>query len=185
MIRPLLLAALGVATVALIAAANGPDISGADEQASDARAAGRLAPELAAGTWINSAPLSLAELRGRVVLVEFWTYSCSNCLRVLPYVAQWHRRYAAQGLVVIGVHTPEFDVERIDGNVRAAVERLHIPFPVLQDNDYRTWEAYGNQFWPALYLIDRTGRIVYHRFGEGSYAQTEAEIRAQLAAAAR
>lgn len=148
-----------------------------------AETAAPVAADINGREWINSAPLSLPKLRGKVVLVEFWTYSCSNCLHVLPYVAQWHERYAGQGLVVIGVHTPEYDYERSSANLRAAVERLQIRFPVVQDNDYRIWNAYANRFWPALYLIDRTGRIVYHHFGEGSYAQTEAAIRAQLATA--
>ncbi|ALN83184.1 ahpC/TSA family protein [Lysobacter antibioticus] len=141
-----------------------------------------VAPDLAGGgSWINSEPLSLPKLRGKVVLVEFWTYSCINCLRVLPHVSQWHQRYAAQGLVVIGVHTPEYGYERVGANVRAAVKRLGIGYPVVQDNGFRIWNAYGNRYWPALYLIDRQGRIVYRHFGEGDYAVTEAAIREQLA----
>lgn len=144
-----------------------------------------LAPEINGGHWINSAPLSLSRLRGNVILVEFWTYSCGNCQRALPQVEAWRERYGASGLVVIGVHTPEFDDERNGAQVRAAIKRLQLRFPIVQDNDYRIWNAYGNRFWPALYLIDHTGRIVYHHFGEGDYARTEAEIRAQLAAAHR
>ena len=141
-----------------------------------------VAPDLAGGgSWINSEPLSLPKLRGKVVLVEFWTYSCINCIRVLPHVSQWHQRYAAQGLVVIGVHTPEYGYERVGANVRAAVKRLGIGYPVVQDNGFRIWNAYGNRYWPALYLIDRQGRIVYRHFGEGDYAVTEAAIREQLA----
>ena len=143
------------------------------------------APDIRGRPWINSAPLSLARLKGRVILVDFWTYACGNCRRALPYVASWHERYAASGLVVIGVHTPEFDDERIDANVRAAVKRLGIRYPVVEDNDYRIWNGWCNRFWPALYLIDHTGRIVYHHFGEGDYTRTEAEIRALLAAANR
>jgi thiol-disulfide isomerase/thioredoxin len=139
-----------------------------------AGASAPMAPAIAGGDWINSVPLSQAWLRGKVVLVEFWTYACGNCLRVLPHVARWHERYAGQGLIVIGVHTPEYDFERVGANVRAAVARLGIRYPVVLDNAYINWNAWGNQFWPALYLIDRQGRIVYHHFGEGGYEQTEA-----------
>lgn len=131
--------------------------------------------------WINSPPLRMSQLRGKVVLVEFWTYACINCLHVQPHVNRWHARYRDQGLAVIGVHTPEYDYEHLTGNVRAAVERLGIDYPVAQDNDYATWNAYGNRFWPALYLIDRDGRIVYRHYGEGDYDKTEAMIRELLA----
>jgi thiol-disulfide isomerase/thioredoxin len=140
------------------------------------------APEFAGiGQWINSPPLTMAGLRGKVVLVEFWTYECINCLHVMPQVKQWHERYKDQGLVVVGVHTPEFDEERVTNNVRKAVTQFGIPYPVAQDNDYRTWEAYRNRFWPALYLVDREGRIVYRHYGEGDYAETESRIRQLLA----
>ena len=131
--------------------------------------------------WLNGPPQTLASLKGQVVLVEFWTYSCINCLHVLPHVSQWHQRYRDQGLVVIGVHTPEYDEEKDLDHLRAAVRRLGIAYPVAQDNDYRTWDAYGNRFWPALYLIDRQGRLIYQHYGEGDYAQTEARIREALA----
>ncbi|SEL13013.1 Thiol-disulfide isomerase or thioredoxin [Pseudoxanthomonas sp. GM95] len=134
------------------------------------------------GQWINSSPLSLPQLRGKVVLVEFWTYSCINCIHVLPHVKQWHADFHDQGLVVVGVHTPEYAYEKQTHNLQAAVQRFGITYPVAQDNDYRTWSAYGNQYWPALYLIDADGRIVYQHFGEGGYAQTEAKIRQLLAA---
>lgn len=133
------------------------------------------------GPWHNSPPLTLQQLRGQVVLVEFWTYTCRNCLNVAPYVHQWHRRYAAQGLQVIGVHTPEFADEGRPGNVRHALQRLDIRWPVVQDNQYRIWNAWGNRFWPALYLIDRRGRVVYRHYGEGDYARTESEIQRLLA----
>jgi thiol-disulfide isomerase/thioredoxin len=174
-----LLTALLAAAVVIVAAALAwpqADAHGKDPTAS------ATAPDFAGGgAWINSEPLSLPQLRGKVVLVEFWTYSCINCLRVLPRVSQWHQRYAGQGLVVVGVHTPEYGYERVGANVRAAVERLGVAYPVVQDNGYRIWNAYGNQYWPALYLIDRQGRIVYRHYGEGEYAATEAAIRAQLA----
>lgn len=126
--------------------------------------------------WINSPPLTMAQLRGKVVLVEFWTYECINCIHVLPYVKQWHQRYKDQGLVVVGVHTPEFGHERVLKNVQRAVKRFDIQYPVAQDNGFKTWNAYGNQYWPALYLIDQDGRIVYRHYGEGGYAETEGRI---------
>ncbi|CRD55311.1 Putative exported thioredoxin (fragment) [Stenotrophomonas thermophila] len=116
-----------------------------------------------------------------MVLVEFWTYTCSNCLNVAPHVHQWHARYASQGLRVIGVHTPEFAYEGLPGNVRKAIARLDITWPVVQDNQYRIWNAWRNRFWPALYLLDRQGRVVYRHYGEGEYARTESEIQRLLA----
>lgn len=132
--------------------------------------------------WINSAPLTMQQLRGKVVLVEFWTYECINCIHVLPHVKQWHERYKDQGLVVVGVHTPEFGHERVRANVERAVKRFGIEYPVAQDNGYQTWNAFSNRYWPALYLIDQNGRIVYRHFGEGAYAETEARIRGLLSA---
>lgn len=132
-------------------------------------------------TWLNSDPLTLKSLRGKVVLVDFWTYTCINCIRTLPHVTSWHRKYKDQGLVVVGVHTPEFAFERSTENVRKAIGRFGIQYPVAQDNGYATWEAYRNQYWPAVYLIDKQGRIVYRHFGEGRYRETEAEIQRLLA----
>lgn len=131
--------------------------------------------------WHNGPPLTLAGLKGKVVLVEFWTYSCINCIHVMPYVKQWHKTYRDQGLVVVGVHTPEFPFERSTSNVQTAIKRFDIRYPVAQDNRYATWTAYHNQYWPALYLIDRSGKVVYSHFGEGQYGQTEAAIKALLA----
>lgn len=131
--------------------------------------------------WLNSPPLTLASQRGKVVLVDFWTYTCINCIRTLPYVTSWHQKYQDQGLVVVGVHTPEFPFERSTANVQKALERFKITYPVAQDNRYATWEAYRNQYWPAVYLIDKQGRIAYRHFGEGNYAETEAEIQRLLA----
>ncbi|KWB93194.1 thioredoxin [Burkholderia ubonensis] len=140
------------------------------------------APELAGiERWHNSAPLTLGQLRGKVVLVDFWTYSCINCIHTIPYINDWYRKYRDQGLVVIGVHTPEYPFERDARNVADAVGRFGIRYPVAQDNRYDTWNAYGNRYWPALYLIDGNGRIVYTRFGEGGYDKTEAAIRDALA----
>jgi thiol-disulfide isomerase/thioredoxin len=131
--------------------------------------------------WLNSDPLTLQQLRGKVVLVDFWTYTCINCVDTLPYVKSWDQKYKDQGLVVVGVHTPEYPFERDTDNVRAAIKRYGIRYPVAQDNDYATWNAFNNQYWPAVYLIDKTGRVVYSHYGEGDYAQTEAEIRKALA----
>ena len=142
-----------------------------------------IAPEFKGiNRWINSAPLTMSQLRGKVVLVEFWTYSCINCIRVMPYVSQWHERYKEQGLVVVGVHTPENAFEKLPDNVLAAVKRFGIEYPVAEDNGYQTWNAYNNRFWPALYLIDHEGRVAYHHYGEGAYAETEATIQQLLAA---
>jgi cytochrome c biogenesis protein CcdA/thiol-disulfide isomerase/thioredoxin len=130
--------------------------------------------------WINSRPLTMPELRGKVVLVDFWTYSCINCLRTLPHVEAWDRLYRKDGLVIVGVHTPEFAFEHVPSNVRAAVRRLGIHYPVALDNEYGTWTAYQNEYWPAKYLIDRTGHVRFAHFGEGEYDVTERNIRLLL-----
>jgi cytochrome c biogenesis protein CcdA/thiol-disulfide isomerase/thioredoxin len=132
--------------------------------------------------WINSKPLTLKALRGKVVLVDFWTYSCINCLRTLPYLESWDKRYRSKGLVIIGVHTPEFGFEHDLGNVRGAARRLHVRYPVALDNDYGTWKAYANNYWPAHYLIDQQGDIRDVHIGEGGYDETEHNIRDLLAA---
>ncbi len=140
------------------------------------------APELVAGgKWFNTKPLKLEELSGKVVLVDFWTYTCINCLRTLPYIKAWNERYKDKGLVVIGVHTPEFEFEKNAKDVEAALASEKITYPVMQDNDYETWEAYDNHYWPAKYLIDGTGRIRYTHFGEGDYDETEKAIQDLLA----
>ncbi len=140
------------------------------------------APEFAGiDKWLNSDPLTIQQLRGKVVLVDFWTYTCINCINTLPHVKSWHAKYKDQGLVVVGVHTPEYPFERNTDNVRTAIKRFDIKYPVAQDNRYTTWSAYNNQFWPAVYLIDKKGQVVYTHFGEGQYAQTEAAIQALLA----
>jgi cytochrome c biogenesis protein CcdA/thiol-disulfide isomerase/thioredoxin len=132
------------------------------------------------GAWINSQPLTLSQLRGKVVLIDFWTYSCINCLRTLPHLKAWYAAYHSRGLVIIGVHTPEFAFEHVTSNVRAAVKRLGITYPVVQDNDYKTWDNYANQYWPAEYLIDRAGHVRHTHFGEGEYNVTEQLIRKLL-----
>ena len=150
------------------------------------RKSGRLpdygvAPRLHAdGDWINTKPLTLAQLHGKVVLIDFWTYSCINCLRTLPHLKAWDATYRSKGLVIIGVHTPEFAFERVSSNVRSAVKRLGIRYPVVQDNRFKTWDNYANQYWPAEYLIDRTGHVRHTHFGEGEYPHTEALIRQLL-----
>ncbi|MGO4701269.1 redoxin domain-containing protein [Dyella sp. 2RAB6] len=139
------------------------------------------APELnGAGPWFNSAPLTLAGLQGKVVLVEFWARECINCIHVLPHTRELHDRYAADGLVVIGVHTPEYEEEQDPVALKAAIRQYKIDWPVVADNDYRLWNAYGNRYWPALYLIDRNGKLVYSHFGEGNYEQVERRVRALL-----
>ena len=146
---------------------------------------GPLPPLDGAVTWLNSPPLSREQLKGKVVLIDFWTYSCINCIRTIPHVRALHQRYARDGLVVIGVHTPEFAFERDLGNVRKAVRDFAIRYPVAVDNDWTIWKAFNNRYWPAHYLADAKGRIRYHRFGEGGEAQTEAAIRALLVEAGR
>ncbi|MGH6709045.1 MAG: thioredoxin family protein [Bradyrhizobium sp.] len=137
----------------------------------------RTAPEFAGiSAWLNSQPLTMESLRGKVVLVQFWTYSCINCVRTLPYVTKWYDTYKDKGFVVVGVHTPEFAFERETANVETAIKRFGIKYPVAQDNQYRTWRAFGNQYWPAGYLIDKSGTIVATHFGEGNYQQIENTI---------
>jgi cytochrome c biogenesis protein CcdA/thiol-disulfide isomerase/thioredoxin len=141
---------------------------------------GKAPPLHPDGAWINSKPLTLGELRGKVVLIDFWTYSCINCLRTLPHLKAWYAAYHKRGLVIIGVHTPEFAFEHVTSNVRAAVTRLGIPYPVVQDNRYKTWDNYANEYWPAEYIVDRQGDVRHTHFGEGEYDQTEAVIRRLL-----
>ncbi|MFZ2161428.1 MAG: cytochrome c biogenesis protein DipZ [Sideroxyarcus sp.] len=141
----------------------------------------RIAPSMSGAThWLNSPPLDDAMLRGKVVLVDFWTYSCINCLRTLPYLKAWDEKYRAQGLVIIGVHAPEFAFEKDIKNVEQAVGELGIKYPVAIDNQFAIWNAYENQYWPAHYLIDARGRIRHQHFGEGAYAETELRIQALL-----
>jgi thiol-disulfide isomerase/thioredoxin len=130
--------------------------------------------------WLNSEPLSIGGLRGNVVLVDFWTYSCINCLRTLPHVARWHEKFKARGLVVIGVHTPEFGFEKSTRNVQTAIQRFGVKYAVAQDNQYSTWKSFENEYWPAVYLIDQGGRIMLKHFGEGSYDATELAIETLL-----
>jgi thiol-disulfide isomerase/thioredoxin len=142
---------------------------------------GALAPEITTKAWLNSGPKSLADLKGKVVLVEFWTFGCYNCQNVEPYVKQWHQKFSNQGLVIIGVHSPEFGQERVLNNVKEYIRAHDIGYAVAIDNDFVIWNRYRNRYWPAMYLIDKQGVIRYERFGEGGYRQTEQQIRALLA----
>ena len=135
-----------------------------------------------APVWLNSAPLTAAQLRGRVVLVDFWTYTCVNWLRTLPYVQAWHERYRERGLVVVGVHAPEFGFEHDLGNVRRAIAELGVGFPVVIDNEFAIWRAFENHYWPAVYLVDGDGRIRFHHFGEEAYGETERTLQQLLGA---
>src|SRR3989344_2877906 len=142
------------------------------------------APELiSGGSWFNSTPLNLVQLRGKVVLVDFWTYTCINCIRTLPYLKSWHEKYSEKGLVIICVHTPEFEFEKNPINVQKAVSDFGLKYPIMQDNNYATWRAYSNRYWPAKYLVDKNGNIRYSHFGEGKYDETEKAIQALLAEA--
>jgi thiol-disulfide isomerase/thioredoxin len=146
--------------------------------ASDASA---LAPELAPGTWLNSEALTLKGLRGRVVLVDFWTFGCYNCRNTLPSVKSWDARYREKGLTIIGVHTPELDSEREIENVRREVSALGIRYPVMTDNDYATWKAYNVEAWPTMFLIDKKGQVRWMHIGEGAYDEAEQTLQKLLA----
>ena len=139
------------------------------------------APEFAAGTWINSEPLTLKSLKGRVVLIDFWTFGCYNCRNTLPFLKSWHERYSDKGLAIVGVHSPEFDAEKKIENVRREVASLGIRYPVVTDNDYETWRAYKVEAWPTLFLLDKTGHIRWAHVGEGAYEETERTIGKLLA----
>jgi thiol-disulfide isomerase/thioredoxin len=162
-------------------------VAGASLEASAAagrsalQAEGRAPGFDGATTWLNSAPLGPAQLRGKVVLVDFWTYSCINCIRTMPYVRAWAKKYRDQGLAVVGVHTPEFRFEQDLGNVNAALARFAIDFPVAVDSSQQIWRAWGNRYWPAYYLVDASGQIRYHQFGEGDYEKMERAIQSLLA----
>ncbi len=131
------------------------------------------APELEGGTWLNSEPVSMESLRGRPVLVDFWDYTCVNCIRTLPYVREWHNRYGRLGVQVIGVHAPEFTFARETSAVREALESFGLTYPVVMDNDYQIWKAFDNHYWPAKYLVDAEGLVRYYHFGERGYDETE------------
>jgi methionine-S-sulfoxide reductase len=168
----------------MMAAAEKPAEGGAMMSAQGAtgesKTEGPLPPLTGATGWLNSAPLTPASLRGKVVVVDFWAYSCINCLRAMPYVNAWYRHYKEAGLVVLGVHSPEFAFEKDIDNVRAAVKKFDIQYPVALDNEMAIWKAFNNKFWPAHYFVDAKGQIRGHHFGEGKYAKSEREIRRLL-----
>jgi thiol-disulfide isomerase/thioredoxin len=153
---------------AVAAGAGGPPVEGA------------LPPLSGATSWLNTQPLTPQALRGKVVLIDFWTYSCINCLRALPFVSGWYEKYKDHGLVVIGVHSPEFAFEKDPGNVKRAVHDLGVTYPVAIDSNYAIWRSFDNQYWPAHYFVDAQGRIRGHHFGEGEYAESENTIRQLL-----
>jgi thiol-disulfide isomerase/thioredoxin len=146
-----------------------------------AAAKATAAPEFAKGNWINSDALTLEKLRGRVIVVEFWTFGCYNCRNTLPSVREWDARYRDRGLTIVGVHTPEIDNEYSIDNVRKEVPALGIKYPVLTDNDYKTWKAYGVEAWPTIFVLDKQGRIRWLHVGEGRYEETEGVIKMLLA----
>jgi thiol-disulfide isomerase/thioredoxin len=161
-------------TVLVAVAEFGPSVVGGEKLSVSDRGP---APEFTGiFAWLNSPPLTMASLKGKVVLVQFWTYSCINCLRTLPFVKKWYEKYRDKGFVVVGVHTPEFAFEKETSNVETAIKRFGITYPVAQDNQFRTWNAYQNQYWPAEYLIDKSGKIVATQFGEGNYQEMENAI---------
>ncbi|MGH9968374.1 MAG: redoxin domain-containing protein [Pyrinomonadaceae bacterium] len=139
------------------------------------------APEISSGSWINSEPLTLKSLRGRVVLIEFWTFGCFNCRNTLPSIKKWDARYRDKGLTVIGVHSPEFDEEKNIDHLRREVAELGIQYPVVSDNDYATWNSYGVYAWPTLFVLDKQGRVRWKHVGEGAYDETEEVIKKLLA----
>jgi thiol-disulfide isomerase/thioredoxin len=180
-------AALGVGVATL---AHMPDASAAGDKTvatyrSDLPKLGPLPSLDGASTWLNSAPLDTAQLRGKVVLVDFWTYSCINCIRTLPHVRAWAQKYRDQGLVVIGVHTPEFDFEKDTGNINKAIARFNLNYPIAVDSDHRIWDAFHNNAWPVFYIADAQGQVRARIVGEGHYEETEQAIQSLLAEAGK
>ena len=166
---------------ALVFSGGGSSGDSAGANSGAAPASGPAAPDFTGGTgWLNSTPLTIASLQGKAVLVDFWTYSCINCQRTLPYLKQWWEKYKDQGLVIVGVHSPEFSFEKERANVQQALATYGVTWPVVMDNDMAIWDAYHNLYWPHKYLIDRAGHIVYDHIGEGGYVETERRIVAAL-----
>lgn len=172
----------GVTTLLLASGGTAPEATNASaETLRDPLASPVAAPEFTGiQQWLNSAPLTMAGLKGKVVLIDFWTYSCINCIRTLPYVTAWDRKYRDKGLVIVGVHAPEFEFEKKPANVQKAIKVHNIQYPVALDNTLATWSAFQNRYWPAHYLINRKGQVVYVHFGEGKYDVTEHNIRVLL-----
>lgn len=187
--RQLLLDAIVVCAIALLTGATRAEVKSEGQPmmfvATQLPIEGTLPSLAGAIEWLNTQPLTMIELRGKVVLVEFWTYTCINWRRTLPYVRAWADKYKDKGLVVIGVHTPEFGFEKDLDNVRHAVKEIGITFPVAIDSNYAMWAAFKNHYWPALYFVDAQGRIRHHQFGEGGYEQSELVIQRLLAEAGR
>ena len=142
---------------------------------------GMKAPEIQPGKWINTCPLQINNLRGKIVLVEFWTFGCYNCRNTVPYLKAWNKQFSGDSLVIIGVHTPEFDLEKSAQGVERQIKELGIQYAVVTDNDYKTWNAYRQEYWPTLYLIDKKGTVRYVHIGEGNYHETEQKIKSLLA----
>lgn len=153
----------------------------ADTPAEESVLIGKRAPELAEGEWLNSPPRTIESLRGKVVLIEFWTFDCSNCLHTIPYIKGWYRKYRNEGVECIGVHTPEFDIEKNIALVQRKVSQLEVEYPIVTDNRYRTWTRYHQRYWPALYLIDKHGIVRFVHIGEGQYDEAEDQIKSLLA----
>jgi len=182
----LLLAAIIVSATAAVTLASAADKSVVQQMTPEAvelPIEGELPSLRGATLWLNAQPLTTAGLRGKVVVVEFWTYTCINWLRTLPYVRAWAEKYKEQGLVVIGVHTPEFSFERNIDNVRRAAKELRVDYPIAVDSDYAIWRVFNNEYWPALYFVDAQGRIRHHQYGEGDYERSEKVIQQLLAEA--
>lgn len=175
--------ALIAGAAAAVCALAGPALTGAGQNRSTLAVEGSFAGFNGATTWLNSGPLTPQQLRGKVVLVDFWTYSCINCIRSMPYVRAWADKYRKQGLTVVGVHTPEFKFEEDLVNINAAVGRFGIDFPVAVDSNHAIWETWGNRYWPAFYLVDANGKIRFHQFGEGGFDKMERAIQSLLAEA--
>jgi len=173
-----LISAIGAPILAL---AGGKSMTPETKLAAAPSQTGELSSLSLATGWLNSEPLTAAGLRGKLVLVDVWTYTCVNWLRTLPYVRAWAEKYKDKGLVVIGVHSPEFPFERDIDNVRRAAKEMRVSYPIAIDNDFAIWRAFNNQYWPALYIVDGTGRIRHHQFGEGGYVESERVIQKLLA----
>jgi len=182
------MAVFGIVGIVLVAAAvssliSPPGQPSAISPASSLPDLGKAPNFVGITAWINSAPVNLSQLKGKIVLVDFWTYSCINCIRTIPYLNAWYAKYGEKGLVVVGVHTPEFQFERNYTNVLVATKSLGIRYPVALDNNYSTWNVYGNEYWPSEYIIDQNGEIRHTQIGEGDYNTTETVIRELLQSA--
>jgi len=170
---------LGVISAGISRFISGPQLIPSQKFVTETRAP--AAPEISGGQWVNSEPLTLQSLRGRVVLIEFWTFACYNCRNTLPTIKKWDKQYRKQGLTVIGVHTPELDIERNLDSLRHEIAGLGIEYPVVTDNDYSTWKAYQVEAWPTLFVLDKQGRVRWTHVGEGAYDEAEQVIKKLLA----